>query len=71
MFKMCILSSTPQLHRVGHNIFCNLIIITGASQGCVLSPFCCLYTHHCVATDSANSIFKFTVVGQISNNGEI
>ena len=53
-----------------------LILNTGASQGCVLSPLLySLFTHNCAAKNKSNTIIKFTddttVVGLITDNDEM
>jgi hypothetical protein len=59
--------------RVSNNTSANLILNTGAPQGCVFSPL--LYSPFtCVAKHNSNTIIKFaddtTVVGLITNNDE-
>ena len=59
--------------KVGNNTSTTLILNTGASQGCVLSPLLySLLTDARVATHASNSIIKFadntTVIGLISND---
>ena len=58
--------------RVGSNTSATLILNTGASQGCVLSPLLYfLFTHDCMARHDSNTIIKFaddtTVVGLITD----
>ena len=61
--------------RVENNISTQLILNTGAPQGCAHStlPYL-LFTHDCVAMHASNSIIEFaddtTVVGLITNNDE-
>ena len=61
--------------RVGSNTSATLILNTGASQGCVLSPLLySLFTHDCMARYDSNTIIKFaddtTAVGLITDNDE-
>jgi hypothetical protein len=68
-----LLTVRPQVVKVGNNTSTSLILNTGASQGCMLSPLLySLFTHECMAMHASNSIIKFTedlsVVGLISNN---
>ena len=61
--------------RAGSNTSAMLILNTGASQGCVLSPLLySLFTHDCMARHGSNTIIKFandtTVAGLITDNYE-
>ena len=67
------LTGRPQMVRVGNNTSATLILNTGATQGCVLSPLLySMFTHDCTARHNSNTIIKFTdsttVVGLITNN---
>ena len=54
------LTCRPQVVRVGSNISATLILITGAPQGCLLSPLLySLFTHDCMARHDSNNIIKF------------
>ena len=54
------LTGRPQVVRVSNNTSASLILNTGASQGCVLSPLLySLFTHDCVAKHDYNTIIKF------------
>ncbi len=69
------LTGRSQVVRMGNNTSSPLVIISGAPQGCVLSPLLySLYTHDCTATHSSNAIVKFandtTVIGLITDNDE-
>jgi hypothetical protein len=69
------LKGRHQVVKVVNNISTLLILKTGATQGCVLSPLLySLFTHDCVAMHASNSIIKFvedtTVVGLITSNDE-
>ncbi len=69
------LTGRSQVVRMGSNTSSPLILNTGATQGCVLSPLLySLYTHDCTATHSSNVIVKFaddtTVIGLITDNDE-
>ena len=69
------LMGRPQVAKIGNIASATLILNTGASQGCVLSPFLySLFTHDCVAKHDSNTIIKFaddtTVVGLITDNDE-
>ncbi len=69
------LTGRSQVVRMGNNTSSPLILITGAPQGCVLSPLLySLYTHDCTATHSSNIIVKFaddtTVIGLITDSDE-
>ena len=66
------LTGRPQVVRVGSNTSATLILNTGATQGCVLSPLLySLFTHDCMARHESNTIIKFaddtTVVGLIND----
>jgi hypothetical protein len=46
--------------RVGNKTSATLILNTGATQGCVLSPLLySLFTYDCVAKHDSNTIIKF------------
>ncbi len=69
------LTGRSQVVRMGNNTSSPLILNTGASQGCILSPLLySLYTHDCTATHSSKVILKFvddtTVIGLITDNDE-
>ncbi|KAK3540142.1 hypothetical protein QTP70_027050, partial [Hemibagrus guttatus] len=69
------LTGRPQIVRMGNSFSSTTTLITGAPQGCVLSPLLfTLLTHDCAAMHSLNHIVKFaddmTVVGLISKNDE-
>ncbi|KAK3518456.1 hypothetical protein QTP70_000643 [Hemibagrus guttatus] len=69
------LTGRPQLVWIGNSFSSTTTLITGAPQGCVLSPLLfTLLTHDCAAMHSLNHIVKFaddtTVVGLISKNEE-
>ena len=57
------LTGHPQVVSVGNNTSATLILNTGATQGCVLSPLLySLFTHDCVAKHDSNPIIKFADV---------
>jgi hypothetical protein len=69
------LMGRPQVVRVRNNTSATLILNTGASQGCVLSPLLySLLTDDCLAKHDSKTIIKFadeaTVVGLITGNDE-
>ena len=54
------LKGRPQAVRIGNATSSPWTLITGAPQGCVLSPLLySLFIHDCVATHSSNTIVKF------------
>ncbi|KAF7641929.1 hypothetical protein LDENG_00268180 [Lucifuga dentata] len=55
------LSDRPQKVRLGDITSTILMLSTGVSQGCMLSPVLyALFTHDCAAIQSSNIIIKFT-----------
>ena len=61
--------------RVGNNTSATLILSTGATQGCVLSPLLYfLLAHDCMTRHDSNTTIKFaddtTMVGLITDNDE-
>ena len=56
--------------RIGNNTSATLILNTGATQECMLSPL--LYSQDCLAKHASNTIIKFAdatpVVGLITDN---
>jgi len=69
------LTARPQVVRVDRHTSRPLTLNTGSTQGCILSPLLYfMYTNHCVAWSSSNTIIKFAddtvVVGPISSNNE-
>jgi len=70
-----LLTSRPQVVRMGSLTSSVLTLSTGDPQGCVLSPLLyALYTHDYVATHSSTTILKFaddtTILDLITNNDE-
>ena len=54
------LTGHPQVVRVGNNTSATLILNTGVSQGCLLSPLLySLFTHDCTARHDSNTIIKW------------
>uniref|UniRef100_A0A674B8C2 Chemokine interleukin-8-like domain-containing protein n=1 Tax=Salmo trutta TaxID=8032 RepID=A0A674B8C2_SALTR len=50
----------PQVVSIGNNTSAQLILNTGAPQGCMLSPLLySLFTHDCMARYDSNTIIKF------------
>jgi len=69
------LTKRPQSVRMGSHHSTNMLISTGAPQGCVLSPcLYSLYTYDCIPSNDNNIIIKFaddtTVLGLITNGNE-
>ena len=60
--------------RVGNNTSATLILNTGATQGCVLSPLLYLFSNDCTARHNSKTRIKFaddtTVVGLITDKAE-
>ena len=51
------LTGHPQVVRVGNKTSATLLLPTGATQGCVLSPLLYyLFTHNCIARHDLNTI---------------
>lgn len=66
----------PQVVRIGSYTSSQLVLNTGAPQGCVLSPLLySLLTHNCVAKHGSNIFIKFaddmTILGLIMDNNEM
>lgn len=69
------LTNRPQHVRLGTSTSSTIVLNTGVSQGCVLSPVLyTLHTYDSVATHGSNTLINFaddaTIVGLINNGDE-